>query len=183
MIDGVPTEFRELTLEEDACFGPNAPIPTPLPTLEDLAWGRKPAGAFVLAVDSQGRDPMKDFAISVLAVVSRETVPTLYQVSTDWSFDTATLFAPDDFYHPKLRITTWEQGKVVRRMEGDHGKNASSMSKWVQLKDGIPTEVIGVPTAAPSDPKLDENDADSDPPNPLFGPSTCLLYTSDAADE
>jgi len=74
--------FRELTLKEDACFGPNPPIPTPLPTLEDLAQGRKPAGAFVLAVDSEGPDPMKDFAISVLAVASRETMPTLYQVST-----------------------------------------------------------------------------------------------------
>ena len=86
-------------------------------------------------------------------------MPTLYQVSTDWLFDTATLFAPDDFYHPKLCITTWEQGKVVRRMKGDHGKNANTMSKWVQLKDGIPTEVIGVPSVAPSDPNLDENDA------------------------
>jgi len=57
LIDGVPTELQELTLEEDACFGPNPPIPTPLPTLEDLAQGRKPAGAFVLAVDSQGTNP------------------------------------------------------------------------------------------------------------------------------
>jgi len=134
LIDGVPTEFRKLTLEEGACFGPNPPIPTPLPTLEDLARGRKPAGAFVLAVDSQVTDPMSAFAVSVLPVASRETMPTLHQVSTDWSFDTATLFAPDDFYHPKLRITTWEQGKVVRRMEGDHGKNASTMSKWVQRR-------------------------------------------------
>jgi len=106
LINGVPTEFRELTLEEDACFGPNPPIPTPLPTLEDLARGRKPAGAFVLAVDSQGTDPMATFAITVLAVASREVMPTLYQVSTDWTFDTATLFSPDDFYHPKLCITT-----------------------------------------------------------------------------
>ena len=152
LIDGVPTEFRELTLEEDACFGPNPPIPTPLPSLEDLARGRKPAGAFVLAVDSQATDPMAAFAISALAVASRETMPTLYQVSTDWTLDTATLFLPDDFHHPKLCITTWEQGKVVRRMEGDHGKNANTMSKWVQLKDGIPTEVIGVPAVVSSDP-------------------------------
>jgi len=129
LIDGVPTEFQELTLKEDTCFGPNPPIPTPLPTLEDLARGRKPAGAFVLAVDSQVKDPMASFAISVLTVASRETMPTLYQVSTDWTFDSATLFSPDDFYHPKLCITTWEQGKVVRRMEGDHEKNASKISK------------------------------------------------------
>jgi len=86
LIDGVPTEFWELTLKEDACFGPNPPIPTPLPTLEDLARGRKPVGAFVLAVDSPGSDPMTAFAISVLAVASRETMSTLYQVSTDWTF-------------------------------------------------------------------------------------------------
>ena len=96
----------------------------------------------MVAVDSQGSDPMTAFACSVLAVACGKTMPTLYQVSTDWTFDTATLFSPDDFYHPKLCITTWEQGKVVRRMEGDHGKNASTMSKWVQLKDGIPTKVI-----------------------------------------
>jgi len=88
----------------------------------------------------------------------------------DWTFDTATLFSPDDFYHPKLRITTWEQGMVVRRVEGDHGKNASTMSKWVQLKDGIPTEVIGVPTAASGDPALDENDADFAPLDPSLQP-------------
>jgi len=170
LMDGVPTEFQELTLKEDACFGPNPPIPTPLPTLEDLAQGRKPAGAFVLAVDSQGTDPMADFAISVLAVASRDTMSTLYQVSTDWTFDSASLFLPADFHHPKLCITTWEQGKAVRRMEGDHGENASTMSKWVQLKDGIPTEVIGVPAAAPSNPKLDENDEDSGPPDPALRP-------------
>jgi len=78
LINGVPTEFRELTLEEDARFGPNPPIPTPLPTLEDLARGRKPAGAFVLAVDSQGTDPMTAFASSVLAVASRGTMWTLH---------------------------------------------------------------------------------------------------------
>ena len=170
LIDGVPTEFRELALEEDACFGPNPPIATPLPTLEDLAQGRKPAGAFVLAVDSQGTDPMAAFAASVLAVANRVTMPTLCQVNTDWTFDSATLFSPNDFYHPKLCITTWEQGKIVWRMEGDYGKNANTMSKWVQLKDGIPTEVIGVPTAAPNDPKLAENDADSGPPDPALRP-------------
>jgi len=62
LTDGVPTEFRELTLEEDACFGPNPPIPTPLPTLEDLAWGRKPAGSFMWVVDSQCPDPMTAFS-------------------------------------------------------------------------------------------------------------------------
>jgi len=46
----------------------------------------------------------------------------------------------------------------VRRMEGDHRKN------------GIPTEVIGVPSVAPSDPNLDENDADSGPPDPALRP-------------
>jgi len=78
LVDGVPKEFSELTLEEDACFGPNPPIPTPLPTLEDLARGRKPAGSFMLAANSQGPDPMMAFACSVLVVASRETMPTLY---------------------------------------------------------------------------------------------------------
>jgi len=132
----------------------------------------------VLGVDSQGTDPMAAFAISVLAVASRETMPTLYQVSTDWTFNSATLFLPDDFYHPKLCITTWEQGKVVRRMDGDHGKNASTMSKWVQLKDGIPTEVIGIRTAAPSNPTLDENDADSGPPDPALRPQCNPILVS-----
>jgi len=83
LVDGVPTEFWELTLEEDACFGPNPPIPTPLPSLKDLVRGRKPAGSFMLAVDSQGPDPMAAFACSVLAVASGETMPTLYQVSME----------------------------------------------------------------------------------------------------
>jgi len=98
LVDGVPTKFRKLTLEEDSCFSPNPPIPNPLPTLEDLARGRKPAESFMLAVDSQGPDPMTTFARSVLTVASRETVPTLYQVSTEWTFDTAALFSPGDFY-------------------------------------------------------------------------------------
>ena len=55
-------------------------------------------------------------------------------------------------------------------MEGDHRENANTISKRVQLKDGIPTEAIGVPTVAPSDPKLDENDADSGPPDPALRP-------------
>ena len=168
LVDSVPREFQELTLIEDACFGPNPPIATPLPTLEDLVQGRKPAGSFMLAVDSPGPDPMPAFACLVLAVASGETLLTLYQISTDWSFDTATLFSPDDFYHPRLSITTWEQGKVVRHMEGDHGENASMMAKWVQLKDGIPTEVIGIPTVTPSDPTLDKNDAESGPPDPAL---------------
>jgi len=111
---------------------------------------------------------MAAFAISILAVASRETMPTLYQVSTDWTIDFATLFLPDDFYHPQLCITNWEQGKVVWRMEGHHGENASMMAKWVQLKDGIPTEVIGIPTVTPSDLKSDENNADADPPDPAL---------------
>jgi len=50
-------------------------------------------------------------------------------------------------------------------MEDKHGANTSTVSKWVQLKDGIPTEEIGVPAVASSDPTMDTNDVDSGPPD------------------
>ena len=170
LIDGVPAEFRELAIEEDACFGPDPLILAPLPTPEDLAQGRKPAGSFMLAVDSPGPDPMTAFACLVLAVASRETMPALCQASADWTFDAAALFSPDDFCHPRLSITAWEQRKAVRRMEGNDGENACTTSKWVQPKKGMPTEEIGVPAAAPSDPTTDMNDADSGPFDPALWP-------------
>jgi len=119
---------------------------------------------------------MTAFACSVLAVANGKTMSTLYEVSTDWTFDTATLFSPDGFYHPRLSITTWEQGKAVWRMEGNHGENTSTMSKWVHLKEGIPTEVIGIPTVAPSDPALGMRMMQSQVlPTQLSGPSTRTL--------